>query len=66
MFAAFQQGIILLALLLSAELLRMITMNLLGEGQWSFGFLLVAIISALWWPLVRNVLNSVQRACGVV
>lgn len=66
MFAAFQQGIILFALLLSAELLRMITMNLLGEGQWSFGFLLVAIISALWWPLVRNVLNSVQRACGVV
>ena len=66
MFAALQQGIILFVLLLVAELLRMITMNMLGEGHWSFGFLLVACVSALWWPIVRNVLNSVQRTCGVV
>jgi len=65
MFAAFQQGVILFGLLFLAELMRMIAMSLLGESHWSFGFALVALVSALWWPLVRNALNSVQRVCGV-
>ena len=66
MFAAFQQGIILFGLLVCAELARMILMSALGTGQWHFGFVSVALISALSWPLVRNVLNSIQRVCGVV
>ena len=65
MFSALQQAIILFFLVLFAEFARMLGLMLLLDRGPQFGFLLVALVSALLWPILRGVLEQVQRACQV-
>ena len=66
MFSALQQSIILFFLLLLGEFVRMLGLMLLLEREAQFGFLTIALASALLWPVLRFTLERVQRGCSVV
>jgi len=66
MFSAIQQSIILFCLLLLAEFVRMLGLTLLIERELQFGFAIVALASAMMWPVVRLLLEKVQFGCRVV
>lgn len=66
MFSSFQQAIILFFLLLLAECARMLGLMLLIEREAQVGFVLVALASALLWPLLRMILERVQQAGRVI
>ncbi len=66
MFSALQQSINLFFLLLLAEGTRMLGLMLLAEREAQFGFVFVALASALLWGLVRNILEKVQQGCHVI
>ena len=66
MFSAVQQSIILFFLLLVAEAVRMLGLVLLIERDFQFGFVVVALTSALLWPVLRWALEKVQLGCRVI
>jgi len=66
MFSAVQQSIILFFLLLLAEAVRMLGLVLLVERDLQFGFVVVALTSALLWPVLRWALEKVQLGCRVI
>lgn len=65
MFSALQQSIILFFLVLLAEFVRMLALLALVERDAQFGFVLVALSSALLWSVVQALLNGVQSAARV-
>lgn len=65
MFSALQQSIILFFLVLGAEFVRMLGLLLLIERELQFGFVLVALVSALLWGLIRGLLTGIQQAARV-
>ena len=66
MFSALQQSLILFFLLLLGEFFRMLGLMLLIDREAQFGFLTIALASALLWPVLRFALERVQHSCGVV
>jgi len=66
MFSALQQAIILFCLLLLAEFVRMLGLMLLIERELQFGFVVIALASAVLWPLAQWALEKVQRGARVV
>jgi rod shape-determining protein MreD len=65
MFGALQQSILLFFMVLLAEGARMVGLLLLDQRDPQFAFLATALASAVVWPLLRSVLEQVQRACRV-
>ena len=65
MFGALQQAILLFFMVLLAEGVRMLGLLLLIERGAQFGFVVIALASALMWPLVRVLLEHLETACRV-
>lgn len=65
MFGALQQAILLFFMVLLAEGARMIGLMLLIERDAQFGFAVTALVSAVMWPMVRELLGQVESACRV-
>ena len=66
MFSALQQSFILFFLIFMAEAVRMLGLMLLINREAQFSFFWTAVASALLWPVLRAVLEAVQRAARVV
>ena len=66
MFSALQQARILFCLLLLAQFVRMLGLMLLIERELQFGFVVIALASALLWPVARWALERVQFGARVI
>jgi len=66
MFSGLQQSIMLFLLVLLIEGIRMVGLGLLAGREFHAGFVVIALASALLWPVVRALLEGVQRGARVV
>ena len=65
MYSIPQQGVVIFALVLAADLFRNVVQIFARDGHFDWRFVLSAFISMLLWPLVYALLRRIHSQFGV-
>jgi len=66
MYSSVQQGIVIFIMVLFTSFVRLITHIILGEADFTWAFLLPALVSMLLWPLLVIPLRRASRSVVTV